>query len=543
MKLSIGVACLAASAALLSQAAQAQCITGGAGGAIPTSGTGDGTWPTTPPTSPFSSTLAVTVPSGATVINAVKLNGLSHTWIGDTQIFLESPSGLKYNLAHRPGSAGGTLGDDGDYLGDYVIVDPLQFVPCGVGAGQIATTGGILASGTYIQNFGDWPAGTLGIDNTPLESIPVASGNWTLWAYDWVGGDTGGLTSWELCFGSPTPPPPPPSNNFNCITGGAGGAWPASGGTDGTWPTTLPTGELASTMAVTVPGGSTRIVAVKLNGLAHTWSGDNQIVLETPSGAKINLFQDTDGVFGGGCADAFSGDYVFVDANVGQSQCGGPALTFGCAGGNVAPGTYYQYFGAWPTGSAGIDNTPLESAPIASGNYTLRIYDWYVGADDGVLANWELCFDGVSGPVAYCTSGTSSNGCNPSISAAAQPSATLATACVLNVAGVDGQKNSLIFYGVNNAGFTPQQWGIGSTSFLCVKAPTQRMNSQNTGGTPGQCNGSVTQSWNGYLGANPNALGAPFSAGQKVYAQAWYRDPAAVKTTNLSDALELTVVP
>jgi hypothetical protein len=31
--------------------------------------------------------------------------------------------------------------------------------------------------------------------------------------------------------------------------------------------------------------------------------------------------------------------------------------------------------------------------------------------------------------------------------------------------------------------------------------------------------------------------------GQKVYAQAWYRDPPAPKTTNLSNAIELTVGP
>jgi hypothetical protein len=31
--------------------------------------------------------------------------------------------------------------------------------------------------------------------------------------------------------------------------------------------------------------------------------------------------------------------------------------------------------------------------------------------------------------------------------------------------------------------------------------------------------------------------------GNKAYVQAWFRDPPAVKTTNLSDGLELTYQP
>jgi hypothetical protein len=66
---------------------------------------------------------------------------------------------------------------------------------------------------------------------------------------------------------------------------------------------------------------------------------------------------------------------------------------------------------------------------------------------------------------------------------------------------------------------------------------------QSSGGTAGQCNGSLAQDWNAYQSANPGSLGHPFSSGQKFFAQAWYRDPPAPKTTNLSDAVELTMVP
>jgi hypothetical protein len=49
--------------------------------------------------------------------------------------------------------------------------------------------------------------------------------------------------------------------------------------------------------------------------------------------------------------------------------------------------------------------------------------------------------------------------------------------------------------------------------------------------------------WNSYVANDPGALGAPFSVGQLVQAQAWFRDPPSPKTTMLSDALEFAVCP
>jgi len=528
----------------LSTSAAAQCATGGTGGLVPSTGTGDGTWPTVLPSAPMIGTLNVTVPSGATVLNSVKLNGLTHTWVGDLHVVLENPAGTQFSIFHRLQSTAGSVGCAAGLAGDYELVDPIVLGggPCG---GSAATMPCIdpVPPGTYVQELGDW-ASSLGIADAPLESIPISSGVWTLYVYDWAGGDSGALTSFDLCFGSPTTPSGG-SGNWNCVTGGAGGFFPASGAVDGTWPTVLPTGQLTSSLAVTVPADATQITAVKLNGLTHTWLGDCQIVLTSPAGVNYNLFQEVDGNFGGGCADAFSGDYAFVDPVTGTSECGGPAGIFSCGAGLLTPGVYGQYFGLWNSGDAGINNVNLSAIPVASGTWTLSIYDWFIGADGGTLASWDLCFDGAGGsaPTTFCTAGTSTNGCVPAISATAQPSATLASACVINVANVEGQKSGLVFYGINNTGFSPFAWSVGSSSFLCVKAPTQRMATQSSGGTNGACNGSLTQDWNAYQSGNPTALGNPFSTGGKVYAQAWYRDPPAPKTTNLSDGLELTMLP
>ncbi|MBL8804096.1 MAG: hypothetical protein JNN27_18980 [Planctomycetes bacterium] len=143
--------------------------------------------------------------------------------------------------------------------------------------------------------------------------------------------------------------------------------------------------------------------------------------------------------------------------------------------------------------------------------------------------------------VAYCMSGTSTNGCVPSIGSTGSPSIAATSGFSINVADVEGQKQGLLFYGLS--GRAAIVWGSGGTSFQCVKAPTQRMSVQNSGGTSGPCNGVLSEDWLAFLATHPSALGQPISAGTTVNAQAWYRDPPAVKSTNLSNALEFVTLP
>lgn len=144
-------------------------------------------------------------------------------------------------------------------------------------------------------------------------------------------------------------------------------------------------------------------------------------------------------------------------------------------------------------------------------------------------------------PWSYCTPGTTTNACAAQVSATAQPSVSAANACVLSVANVDGQASGLIFYSVAGALLRP--WSPTSSSFLCVKAPTRFSPIQNSGGTAGECNGGFSLDWHAYQAANPGALGNPWSAGDKVFVQAWFRDQPAPKTTSLSNAIELTYAP
>lgn len=141
----------------------------------------------------------------------------------------------------------------------------------------------------------------------------------------------------------------------------------------------------------------------------------------------------------------------------------------------------------------------------------------------------------------YCTAGTTTNGCLASISASGTPDANAGSGFTITVSSVEGQRQGILFYGITGA--QNQPWASGSTSTLCVKSPQQRTVAQNSGGTAGTCQGTLAIDWNAYVAAHPGALGSPFAFGQPVFAQGWFRDPAAVKTTSLSDALRFTICP
>jgi hypothetical protein len=141
----------------------------------------------------------------------------------------------------------------------------------------------------------------------------------------------------------------------------------------------------------------------------------------------------------------------------------------------------------------------------------------------------------------YCTAGTSTNGCVATIGGAGAFSASASSGFVVSVQNVEGQKQGILFFGIT--GPSAQPWFGGSSSYKCVKAPLQRMSSQNSQGTAGLCDGAFSDDVLVYFTNFPTALGAPLAAGQLYNFQAWYRDPPAPSTTNLSDALQATCAP
>ncbi len=192
--------------AALAPAASGQFSVSGGGSLIPTSGTGGDNlvagdtgalYDTVQAGFPGTATVVVPVP--VISIQSIEIQGLSHTWIGDTQATLEDPGGVEHLVWLRPGYLNpSNFGYSGDFTGgSYTFVDD------GSGSNLPSTSGTLpLPAGTYNQSFASggttWVSGTNGIFNTPLGAISGPAGLWTLKIYDWGGGDTGSFSGWTL---------------------------------------------------------------------------------------------------------------------------------------------------------------------------------------------------------------------------------------------------------------------------------------------------------------------------------------------------------
>jgi hypothetical protein len=196
--------------------------------------------------------------------------------------------------------------------------------------------------------------------------------------------------------------------------------------------------------------------------------------------------------------------------------------------------------------SVGAQAASVSSSASISGNGSLVAFESLANnlVSNDTNATWDVFVHdrGALHPTAYCTAGTTTHGCIPAISSMGTPSASSSSSFVIWVNALEGQALGVLFYGVDNTGFLPLPWGV-STSYLCVKAPTQRTAVQSSGGAAGMCDGSMALDWNVFVASHPTALGQPFVAGERAFAQAWFRDPPSPKSTMLSDALEFTLVP
>ncbi len=198
----------------------------------------------------------------------------------------------------------------------------------------------------------------------------------------------------------------------------------------------------------------------------------------------------------------------------------------------------------------------LSVIPVAAGGFGASIAgggdvnadgvpDILVGAPalnvaGNALAGSAFVFSSGPWSVAYCTAGTTSNGCNATLSATGSPSISSASGFVLRATGVEGDKSGLIFYGLSGRGALP--WGV-SSSYLCVKSPTQRTSTVSSGGTAGACDGVIAVDLLAWIATHPGSLGSGAAVGTIVDAQCWFRDPPSPKTTHLSNALEFPLMP
>ncbi|MCC6407511.1 MAG: hypothetical protein IT453_10105 [Planctomycetes bacterium] len=145
---------------------------------------------------------------------------------------------------------------------------------------------------------------------------------------------------------------------------------------------------------------------------------------------------------------------------------------------------------------------------------------------------------GGASPVSfYCAAKTNSLGCTPVLTSEGCACDFLAGAksFTLRAEQLLGAKNGLFFYGTNGPAQQPFQGGE-----LCVKPPLKRLAVQSTGGTNGQCDGSLAVDFNQVIASG---IDPQLQLGTQVAIQAWTRDPADPFKTNLTSARLFTISP
>lgn len=338
----------------------------------------------------------------------------------------------------------------------------------------------------------------------------VANGTWTLTVADDSPTVAGTLTGWTLALATVPSAPPLASTTFSRSPN-----LPIPDYANATL------GIVTDTLAVSGLGNAIAKLRLYVE-IPHTWSDDLEVFLTSPAGTRVAVITDCSGNFD----DVFDG--TLFD----------PAST-------LAPSDYvYQDLVTVPLlAPEGAFDNFLGQNP--NGNWVLEARDDHA-LDVGTLVRWDLIVDtcSIAVPQVYCTplAPGSSSGCIPQLSAPANPNLAHSGTCLLTLSQVEGQRAGIFFYGIN--GSQQQSWcNAQGQSFLCVRPPTQRTLSSNSGGTPGTCSGSFTLDWNAFQLANPTALGNPFGIGSVVEVQGWFRDPTSCKTTFLTPAATLTYQP
>lgn len=175
----------------------------------------------------------------------------------------------------------------------------------------------------------------------------------------------------------------------------------------------------------------------------------------------------------------------------------------------------------------------VDAAPVSG---TVQVDQFLAGAGQPSVGVVLTTPEGAAcpQPTTYCTAKTNSELCAPLITFSGLPSASAGSGFDIDTDLVIANTNGLLFYSKTGPDATPFQGG-----FLCAAAPVRRTLGQNSGGA-GPCGGSFTFDFNAYIAAGSDA---GLVAGQGVWGQYWYRDPASPSTTGLTDAITFSICP
>lgn len=225
---------------------------------------------------------------------------------------------------------------------------------------------------------------------------------------------------------------------------------------------------------------------------------------------SYNIPCAADPLTGAACGTGFGQDDGFW-INVDRDPAGTPNTGAVCVSA-PAPGTGCYWFGGHPGNPYG-------------GFWMVMLAD---GECSGAVALVTDCQ----------TAPTVTQGCNSTASTSGFPSASGAGVFTVTFGMLNQNVNGVVFYGTNGPNFAT--WSAQSN--LCVKAPTTRLGGvPGASGSTGDFNGAAPCGGQYSFNMNAVIVAAGITAGTCMDVQAWTRDPASAKTTQLSDSLSFIV--
>lgn len=174
---------------------------------------------------------------------------ITHTWTGDLDIFLVSPSGTTVELTTDNGGSG----------------DDLTSTCFDMSAGTAITAGTAPFTGSFV------PEGNL----YDFNNNQNANGIWQICITDDAGGDTGEINSASITFGVPPAGPTPPPNDDPCSA------------------TTLPVGAGTCTFVTYTNENATASAGVPEPGCAFYSGGDVWFTITVPASGSVDIDMNT----------------------------------------------------------------------------------------------------------------------------------------------------------------------------------------------------------------------------------------------------------
>jgi subtilisin-like proprotein convertase family protein len=160
-----------------------------------------------------SSTVAVSGVTGTSVVNIEVDVDITHTWIGDLVVKLQSPDGDILTLVSRPGAAetaddgisAGGVGSSANLGGAAITFSDLSANDAELMGLNVTTSQSVCLNAGFCNFFPNPGASTHPTQTFASLFGGEMNGNWTLYLGDRAAGDVGTLNSWSIRISTVTP--------------------------------------------------------------------------------------------------------------------------------------------------------------------------------------------------------------------------------------------------------------------------------------------------------------------------------------------------